>query len=69
MDVMSVLAVRIILFALPVSLRSRSCVVAMSILVLRLEIAATFMLRRQVGSIRRVSCSLMTRASFRLSIV
>ena len=68
-DVMSVLAARIILFALPVSLRSRSCVVAMSILVLRLRLPRPFMLRRQVGSIRLVSCLLMTRASFRLSIV
>ena len=59
---MSVLAARIILFALLVSLRSRSCVVAMSILVLRLRLPRPFMLRRQVGSIRRVSCSLMTRA-------
>ena len=68
-DVMSALAVHIILFALPVSLRSRSCVVAISILVLRLRLPRLFMLRRQVGSIRLVSCSLMTRASFRLSIV
>ena len=68
-DGRSVLAARIILFALPVSLRSRSCVVAMSILVLRLRLPRPFMLRRQVGSIRLVSCLLMTRASFRLSIV
>ena len=33
------------------------------------EIAATLYAQRQVGSIRLVSCSLMTRASFRLSIV